>query len=200
MPTKNPSPSSEEALMAPEAHPYTIVVGVSARSQSPTALRWAVENARTHQGRVVAIRAWRPTAPQTGSRVNPAPIAEDEPTSEKAARHALERDVAEVLGDAGGVPVEARLVVGGRRTALIQASSGADLLVVDAPRPSDLATSPLQLRRLVYGAHCPVVVMPPTISGEPPTWLERAGRAAGRSIVDAAGRAGRPGVRPPATH
>ena len=184
---------------ASEQHRYTVVVGVSERSQSPTALRWAAAQAAREGGRVVAIRAWRPTNPQAGSRVNPAAVAEDEPSSENAARHGLERDVAEVLGDTGEVTVETRLVVGGRRSALIEASAGADLLVVDAPRSSDLSTSPLQLRRLVYGAHCPVVVMPPTLSGEPPTWLERAGRLAGRSIVEAAGRAGRPGVRPPST-
>jgi hypothetical protein len=37
------------------------------------------------------------------------------------------------------------------------------------------------------------------VSGEPPTTLERAGEAALRNVVRAAGQAGRPGVRPPST-
>ncbi|MBD3784766.1 MAG: universal stress protein, partial [Micrococcales bacterium] len=45
-------------------HTYTVVVGVSPRSSSPTALRWAHEQAAAHGGRVVAVRAWRAPNPQ----------------------------------------------------------------------------------------------------------------------------------------
>jgi nucleotide-binding universal stress UspA family protein len=177
--------------------PYTIVVGVSERSSSPTALQWAVREAAAHGGRVIAVRAWRPTPPQTGSRVNPAPLREFGPDVETAERQVLEADVAAVLGD--GHTVETQLVVGGRRKSLVRASRDADLLVVDAPRTAQLSPPPLQLRRLVYGASCPVVVMPPALSGEGRTLLERAGASALRSMVEAAGHAGRPGVRPPST-
>jgi hypothetical protein len=50
--------------MTDEDQPYTIVVGVSATSKSPTALHWAAELAALRGGRVVAVRAWRPTAPR----------------------------------------------------------------------------------------------------------------------------------------
>jgi nucleotide-binding universal stress UspA family protein len=167
-------------------------VGVSATSKSPTALHWAAELAALRGGRVVAVRAWRPTAPQTGSRVTPVPLSEDVTTAEREAREWLEADVAEVLGAEHGV--EVRLVHGGKRRALLRASQHADLLVVDAPRRLDLTALPGFAQRLVYAARCPVVVMPPSVSGAPRTAVQRAAGALGRGITDAAGHAPRPGL------
>jgi hypothetical protein len=177
--------------------PYTIVVGVSATSKSPAALHWAAELAALRGGRVVAVRAWRPTPPQTGSRVTPAPLTQDPPSVHDEVLAEFEVDVAEVLG--GGHGVEVRLVEGGRRTGLLAASADADLLVIDSPRRLDLTAAPGFAQRLVYSARCPVVVMPPSVSGAPKTRLERAAGAVGRSMVDAAGRAGRPGLSHPPT-
>lgn len=181
--------------MSDQSRPYTIVVGVSGTSKSPTALHWAAELAAMRGGRVVAVRAWRPTAPQTASRVTPAPVAEDSGASEAAALATLEQDVTEVLGPEHGV--EVRLLVGGKRKALLQAAKDADLLVVDAPRRLDLTALPGFAGRLVYAAACPVVVMPPSVSGAPPPPLQRVAGALGRGITEAAGRSGRPGLSHP---
>ena len=181
--------------MAGEHAAYTIVVGVSRTSKSPTALRWAADLARARQGRVVAVRAWRPLTPQTASRVTPAPMIEDPSSAEAEARSELEADVAEVLGPDHGV--EVRLVHGGKRSTLLAASREADLLVVDAPRRLDLSSMPGFAQRLVYAAPCPVVVMPPSISGAGRSPLERAAGAVGGSVVEAAGRSGRPGMSHP---
>jgi nucleotide-binding universal stress UspA family protein len=178
-----------------EERAYTVLVGISEHAPVPSILAWAVDQAASRGGRVVALRGWRPTAPQTGSRVTPSPLSEDPVEGEAAAREALEEEIAAVLGP--DHEVEVRLVVGGRRKTLVAASAEADLVVVGAPRRPEASTRPWQLRRLVYTAHCPVVVFPPEVSGEPPTALERAGESALRSVVRAAGHAGRPGVRPP---
>lgn len=183
--------------MADHSQPYTIVVGVSATSKSPTALHWATELAALRGGRVVAVRAWRPLTPQTASRVNPAPMIEDLSSVEAEHRAELEADVAEVLG--GDHTVEVRLVHGGRRTALLAAAQHADLLVIDAPRKLDLTNLPGFAQRLVYTAPCPVVVMPPSVSGAPRTPLERAASTVARSVGEAAGRAGRAGLSHPRT-
>ena len=73
--------------------------------------------------------------------------------------------------------------------------AGADLLVIDAPRVPSM--SPLLAHRLVYAATCPVVVMPPSISGAPESALSRSARAFGRAALRSAGTSGRPGYRPP---
>ena len=94
-----------------------------------------------------------------------------------------------------GHAAEVRLVRGGRLKVLLKAAAEADLLVVDAPR--QLVAGPMFAHRLLYAATCPVVVMPPELSGEPPSTLRRVAGAVGRGVVAAAGTAGRPGYRPP---
>jgi nucleotide-binding universal stress UspA family protein len=173
---------------------YTIVVGVSATSKSPAALLWAVEQARLRQGRVVAVRAWRPPVPTSASRGTPPVVSVDVAAAEAAAREDFASDVAQSLG--ARHDVEVRLVRGGRRKTLVDESLGADLLVIDAPGAGTMATSPLSVQRLVRQAGCPVVVMPPPPRGHGDGRFAQATRHAARSISDAAGRAGRPGIRP----
>ena len=148
--------------------PYTVVVGVSATSRSPTALAWARAQAGEH-GRVVAVRAWRTPNPQATPSGTPASRIARGPDVEADARARLATDVAETLGDDDAV--EVRLVRGGKFAVLVAAAEEADLLVVDAPR--QLLAGPMFAHRLVYAAACPVVVMPPEISGEPP-WCSAA--------------------------
>ncbi|SDT32677.1 Universal stress protein family protein [Friedmanniella luteola] len=174
-------------------HPYTVVVGVSATSKSPTALAWAEAQARQNGGRVVAVRAWRMPNPQATPSGTPAGRISREQDVEQAAQAALAEDVAAALG--ADHDVELRLVRGGKYGVLVKAAAGADLLVIDAPR--QLLAGPMFAHRLVYAASCPVVVMPPRVSGEPPSAFNRLASAVGRSVVTAAGTAGRPGYRRP---
>ena len=176
-----------------EDQPYTVVVGISRTSKSPTALAWAEAQTRQNGGRLVAVRAWRMPNPQATPAGTPAGRISREAEVEQSARASLEADVIATLGTSH--TAELRLVRGGKYQVLIEASEGADLLVVDAPR--QLMAGPMFAHRLVYAASCPVVVMPPDISGEPSTMLSRVAGAVGRSVVAAAGTAGRPGYRPP---
>ena len=176
------------------ARPYTIVVGVSSTSRSPAALRWALDEAAHRNGVVIALRAWRPPRPNTATGARPPlPEAASVVLFDRAQAE-LERDVSDVLGSADRV--ECRLVHGGRRKALRSISSYADLLVIDAPQRTDLRTAPLFARRLIYTARCPVVVMPPDIAEQSDTPVVAAGKRIGRTLLDAAGTAGRPGIRP----
>lgn len=172
---------------------YLVVVGVSDTTRSPVALAWAASQATRFGGRVMAVRAIQTVA--SGPSVRPSGITHDDATEEAAALERLQADVADVLGE--GHRVECRIVRGGRVKTLVEAAEDADLLVVDAPRPTHLLGGPLFAHRLVYRASCPVVVMPPGISAEPPTWLERATRALGRDLVFAAGTSARPGLMLP---
>ncbi len=167
-----------------DAAPYTVVVGVSATSTSPTALEWGQAQARANGGRLVAVRVYRtppvPAGPSgTSSRIPPNP---EEVHAQQLTQ--LQRDVvASVLGPDHGA--ELRLVKGGKRRGLLDQARGADLLVIDAPRTPTM--SPMLAHRIVYAATCPVVVMPPSVSGAPPTALSRAGQAVGRAALRTAG-------------
>ncbi|PRY57111.1 universal stress protein family protein [Knoellia remsis] len=176
-----------------DPRPYTVVVGVSATSKSPTALVWGAAQAAQNNGRLVAVRSWRPSTPPATTSGGVGTRVTDKPSTERSEQAALEADVAAVLGDDHGA--EIRAVRGGKRKVLLAAAEDADLLVVDAPRT--FTGTPLFAQRIVYAASCPVVVMPPRVSQEPPTVIERAGRAVGRAAVRSAGLAGRPGYRPP---
>jgi hypothetical protein len=105
----------------------------------------------------------------------------------------LEQDVSSVLGEAHGA--EVRVLHDSRRRALINVSQEADLLVIDAPRAPSM--TPLLAQRIIYAASCPVVVMPPSISGEPESSMSRSAHAVARAAVRSAGTSGRPGYRPP---
>lgn len=179
-----------------EANPYTVIVGVSPTSKSEIALHWAVDQARHHNGRVVAVRAWqvpRSAPPNTVAQGTSAGRLPTATSLEAQAREQLAADVEQVLGADHGV--EVLVLRGGRRKSLVQAARGADLLVVDAPRA--LTTGPMFAHRLIYSASCPVVVMSPRISGSPPSWLQRLSTAAGSQALRSLGTSGRPGLTAP---
>jgi len=182
--------------MSPGTSGFTVVVGVSTTSTSPGALTWAVAEAAARGGSVVAVRAWRPTTP-TSSGTRPPLHTYDAEAGYAGEQERLSVDVAAVLGP--DHQVECRLIEGGRRKVLLKQARDADLLVVDAPRQTELGGGVLFVHRLVYAAPCPVVIMPPSVAGRGPTGLARAGRKLGEEVIRAASTAGRPGVRPPST-
>ena len=176
-----------EAVAPPS---YRVVVGVSARTGSPTALRWAADLAAERGGSLLAVRTWRPMNSGAGSRGTPSAVSPDAEAAAQAAQDQLAADVARTLGSDHAADV--RLLVGTKRRGLLSASEGADLLVIDAPRRIEVIEGPGFVQRLVQAAHCPVVVIPRAMSGEP----ARPSRAAGfvRGVSDAAGRAPRAGL------
>jgi nucleotide-binding universal stress UspA family protein len=179
--------------MSEQHEPYTVVVGVSVTTKSPTALEWGKALADANNGRLVAVRVHPRTssAGAPGTASGNAPQGNQERDEQQAQ---LERDVAEVLGPDHGA--EVRVIHGGKRRGLINESQEADVLVIDAPRSASM--SPLLAQRIVYAAPCPVVVMPPSVSGLPESSLSRSARAVGRAALRSSGTSGRAGYRPPA--
>jgi nucleotide-binding universal stress UspA family protein len=147
--------------LAASGRTFTIVVGVSPTSGSPGALRWAADEAAARGGRVVAVRAWRPHAPETatGGRV---PSVVSDAGARAAEESRLDDDVARALGR--DHVVETRVVPGKRRSVLVEESRDADLLVIDAGRATEVGARWLD-SRLVRTAHCPIVVVPPGLAG-----------------------------------
>lgn len=180
--------------MSEQDKPYTVIVGVSETSKSPTALAWACAQAEANGGRAVAVRVHPSPYLPAGPSASPSRTSQDPTSLRDQQQSQLERDVADVLGNDHGV--ECRVVHGGKRRGLLNEAVEADLLVVDAPRKPSM--SPLLAHRIVYAASCPVVVMPPSISGAPESALSRSAHAVGRAALRSAATSGRPGFRPPA--
>jgi nucleotide-binding universal stress UspA family protein len=179
--------------MSEPEKPYTVIVGVSATSKSPTALVWGKAQADANGGRLIAVRVHPQPHSLQGSPGSSSRGATELNELRDQQRAELERDVVDVLGAHHGA--EVRVVHGSKRRCLINESHEADVLVIDAPRAPSM--SPLLAQRIVYAATCPVVVMPPSISGLPESSLSRSARAVGRAAPRSAGTSGRAGYRPP---
>lgn len=125
-----------------------IIVGVDGSPTATTALRWAAAHARERGASLEALHAWHVTY---GEGKPP-----DEVAAQERARATLDATIA-AAGVAG--LVKQVLVRAIPASALLDASRGADLLVVGAsaaPQPR-LGTVSAQV---VPSAHCPVVVIP----------------------------------------
>jgi nucleotide-binding universal stress UspA family protein len=103
--------------------PFTVVVGVDGSDDSLAALEWGLAEARLHGGEILAVTAWEYPAMVAGG-MGPA----DPGTYEDSARSA--QDMVLARADTAGTPVRREIVRGNPAKALLEASEGADLLVV----------------------------------------------------------------------
>ena len=132
---------------------YRIVVGVDGSEHSGAALRWALKEAECHSGMVTAVLAWQ--VPFLSF-----PGAFDRDELEKAYKKFL---VETVSGTAPtpAVPLETLVAEGDPTEAMVEASKGANLLVLGTRGRSAFAG--LLLGAVSQGAaataHCPVVLV-----------------------------------------
>ena len=141
-----------------------IVVGVDGSPPSRAALRWAVREAESTGGTVDAILAWQ--TPIEMQAYVWAPLYEQEPGDfEEAARKTLEGVISNEVDPAESQRVTSRVVNGHPAQVLIDASVGADLLVVGSRGHSAFVEALLGSvgEHCVHHAHCPVLI----IRGEP---------------------------------
>ncbi len=144
-----------------------IVVGVSRRTGSPDAVRWAVAEAQVRQTRVIAVTAWRGPRPPSAPGGRPpalAPTPVDEAFSLEQQR--ITELLAGLLGDdLAAMGVEFALRRGSASSVLLAAAVGAQLLVLDSPRSGNFSVLPKSLiaPQVVFNSPCPVVLMPPPL-------------------------------------
>lgn len=146
-----------------------IVVGIDGSAGSREALRFALSEARRRRSSLVAVHAFRlPLVEAPGPfslavPIEPVPgLAEVQQALERAAVELLDTALDEAAGDAGGIEVERSVVEGDPAQALLEASQGAELLVVGARGHGGFAGLLLGsvADQLVRHAPCPVVVVP----------------------------------------
>ncbi len=140
-----------------------VVVGVSPRSGSPSAIGWAAAEARLRGARLRAVMAWRSPTPSGAVGTHPTPgLAAGHPDPAEDAEERLRTFVVEALGSAD--EVDCSVVRGGELAALTAAAAGAALLVIGEPGPgrAGAVRAGLVAPQLLRKASCPVVVMPAT--------------------------------------
>ncbi|WP_375372442.1 universal stress protein [Streptomyces sp. CAI-85] len=134
-----------------------VVVGVGETGTDSAALRFAVQEARLRRARLDAIRAWR--CPPHESVEHPLFAGDPARLHEQYAADVLELALKEVPPE---VDLRRRTVEGSARRVLLDASHGADLLVVGARRnPGHLGLrSGRVVHAVLHHADCAVAVVP----------------------------------------
>jgi nucleotide-binding universal stress UspA family protein len=138
-----------------EGKKQKIVVGVDGSESSRHALRWAARQAQLTGADLEVIITWElPTSfgwvPPYPSDFNPAADAQK----------AADEEVASALGSSPDVVVKTTVVEGHPAPTLVQASRGADLLVLGSRGHGEFAGMLIGSvsQHLVANAHCPVLV------------------------------------------
>ncbi|MFJ9642027.1 universal stress protein [Streptomyces sp. NPDC101206] len=140
-----------------------IVVGIDGSSSSQAALRWAVRYAGLVGGTVEAVMAWE----VPGSASWSAPAVDVTFDKEEAERQLVD-EVRTVLGEDGSSLVTERLVHGHPADVLVDASEGADMLVVGSRGRGGFSRALLGSvsQQAALHAACPVTIVRPEVPGE----------------------------------
>ena len=174
--------------MSDTNQPAPVVVGVSPTTGSIAAFEWALDHARRVGAPLVAVTAWQVPVGATPSVVPSVQTATVERLADEAAA-SLAKTVRALAGESS--VVSQRVERGTASAVLVRASQSAQLLVIGPPHPGELSRlrPSLLAPQVVYGASCPVVVLPALTYEQPSRWRSFAGR-----IAEAAASAGRPGA------
>jgi nucleotide-binding universal stress UspA family protein len=134
----------------------TIVVGVDGSPDADHALNWAIDEAKQHSMCLLLVHGVEIGA-AAASPYGSGLVLEQ---LEEVGREVLDKALAFVR--AKGVQAEGRMEIGSSAHALVQASRGADLLVVGSRGHGGFAGLLLGSVSIacVHHAHCPVVVVP----------------------------------------
>jgi nucleotide-binding universal stress UspA family protein len=143
-----------------------IVVGVDGSGSSGDAIRWAVNEARLRKTDVVALYVWQ--SPIGNGHHHIPPDLLDPAVLEGHARQIVEAAVTESSGPRTDVGIESRTVQGSPAAALIDASRGADLLVLGSRGHGGFSGLLLGSvgHQCVQHAVCPVVIVRPSGDGK----------------------------------
>jgi nucleotide-binding universal stress UspA family protein len=151
--------------MEPEAG-RRIVVGVDGSAPSRAALAWAARQARLTGATVEAIIAWQ--YPATYGYTMPA-APEINYNYEEIAAKVIADTIAEVCGRGEPVRIISRVVEGNAAQVLLDASAGAELLVVGSRGHGGFLEALLGSvgQHCVHHATCPVVVIRGSVTSTP---------------------------------
>jgi nucleotide-binding universal stress UspA family protein len=143
-------------------HKHRIVVGVDGSISSKAALAWAIRQAGRTGATVDAVTAWE--FPAFFPTPWPPSLAGD---FKDLAERVLAETIAEVSDHAGQVEITPRVMEGNAAQVLVDASAGADLLVVGNRGHGGFAEALLGSigQHCVHHSECPVVVIRDSLTG-----------------------------------
>lgn len=140
----------------------TIVVGVDGSDESKAALRWAIDEARRRQAKLVCVHAWLFPSVVDPTGVATRLAADVLATLRDDANELLESVLADVVSEADAdVEIVSSVVEGPPASALISAADAADLLVVGSRGLGGFRGLLLGSvsQQCAHHANCPVVIV-----------------------------------------
>jgi nucleotide-binding universal stress UspA family protein len=137
-----------------------IVVGVDGSAASRAAFRWAVRQAELTGATIQAITAWQYPVASGGYAWAPVAVL-DSTDLQEAAEKTLADEISEVVGARTDIKLQPQPVEGNPAQVLLDASAGADLLVVGSRGHGGFASALLGSvsQHCVHHADCPVVII-----------------------------------------
>jgi len=137
-----------------------IVAGVDGSPSSMSALGWAIRQAGLTGAAVDAVTAWHYPVAAGGYGWAPTGLEGGFDFKENAEK-VLADAISDAVDPSSGVPVRARVAEGDPAQVLVDASDGADLLVVGSRGHGGFTEALLGSvsQHCVHHAHCPVVVI-----------------------------------------
>jgi nucleotide-binding universal stress UspA family protein len=148
-------------MSGPQGTQSRIVVGVDGSEPSREALRWAVRQAGLTGATVEAVIAWH-FFPYIAAGYAWAPLAAMEvATFAETAQKVVTDAVSSAVDPASTVPVTTKVAEGNSAQALLDAASGAELLVVGSRGHGGFTEALLGSvsQHCVHHAPCPVVII-----------------------------------------
>ena len=138
-------------------HEHRIVVGMDGSDPSKAALAWAIRQGRLTGATVEAVIAWELPV----NFGTPAPLIPPRTDFEEVAREVITLAIADASGPDEHVTIRSKVVEGNAPQVLLDASAGADLLVVGSRGHGGFVEALLGSvgQHCVHHATCPVVVI-----------------------------------------
>ena len=138
-------------------HEHRIVVGVDGSDPSKAALAWAIRQGTLTGATVEGVIAWELPV----NYGTPAPLMPPRTDLEKVAREIMTLAIADVSSPDEQVTIRCKVVEGNAPRVLLDASAGADLLVVGSRGHGGFVEALLGSvgQHCVHHATCPVVVV-----------------------------------------
>ena len=151
------TPGGDLTTQTSGEHEHRIVVGVDGSDPSKAALAWAIRQGGLTGATVEAVIAWELPV----NYGTPAPLIPPRTDFEEAAREVITLAIADVSSPDEQVTIKGKVVEGNAPRILLDASAGADLLVVGSRGHGGFVEALLGSvgQHCVHHATCPVVVI-----------------------------------------
>ena len=152
--------NAESSVAGTDGRGRLVVVGVDGSEASSAALRWAADEARLRGATLKVVEAWHVPSVGYGAYVALPPDSFEDWAKQTSA--SLEEQLTKVLGEEPGPSVVREVLEGPAAKAILEAATGAELVVVGSRGRGGFSGLLLGSvsAQVAHHARCPVTIVP----------------------------------------